>query len=257
MSHEDLFREVLEKTGAYEAPDMDESTVMLETTGLSDEETVAEKTASSVTVVNLFRSPDAHPLVLDLALLYKYGPEWLYWELETLQLRISQDFNTPTVSDLNMEKVQACKALHLVDTFWLQWEVFLPCAMALNGVFADFEVMTAPSVAQCMVAVDIANRIREDVTWSPEIKRFLGVIHRHDDILCVQPPLQFVEIDVEGLPLDCGKVAEMWPEARRLGRAPDGDTIELEQLRRMLDARAHLEEDQKRRQNQLIILKHV
>lgn len=265
MSH-DLFSSVFEKASSYEAnepPEVlgeDEPTAIVETADGDDSDDEPEKPAekiSSVTVMNLFRNPDAHPIVLDLALLRKYGPEWLGWELETLEVRIPQDFHTPTISDLNMEKVQACKALHLVDTFWLQWEVFAPCTVALNGLYADFKVMQVPTVEQCMVAVDIANRIREDVPWSLEVKRYLGVVHRFDDILCVQPPLEFVEIDVEGLPLDCARVAALWPLARRMGRPPESGTIEAEQLRRMLAAREYLEASRAQLRAQLSVIRHV
>jgi hypothetical protein len=206
---------------------------------------------------SLFRMPEAHPLVLDLVLLKKYGPEWLGWELETLELRIREDFRSPSVSDLNIEKLQACKTLHLVDTFWLQWEVFLACTVALSGSFFDHEVMQIPSVAECAIAVDIARRIREDVPWSEEVKRYLGVVHRHDDILCTQPPLEFVEIDTEGLPLDCAKVKELWPEARWSGEPPRADSIEAEQVRRMLEVYEALEQSRTRFRQQMFVIHRV
>src|SRR5690606_38232738 len=261
MSNEELFDSIFEKASAAPVEDDLEPTIVVETVDGEEAEVQTElkiEKSSSVNGINLFRNPEAHPQALDLALLRKYGLDWLGWELETLEFRIPQDFKTPTVSDLNIEKVQACKAMHLVDSFWLQWEVFQPCVIALNGLLADFEVMQIPTVAQCLVAVDIANRIRQDVPWSLEVKRYLGVVHRYNDILCVQPPLDFVEIDVEGLPLDCNKVAELWPLARKLGKPPPGaGFIEAEQIRRMLEARAYLEESREKLRSQLMVLQHV
>ena len=109
MSHDDgdVFREVLEKASAYdtygEAPigAGDEPTTVVETTDEAKEPVSSEgRTTSSVTLINLFRTPDAHPVVLDLALLRKYNIDWLSWERETLELRISQDFRTPTSSNM-------------------------------------------------------------------------------------------------------------------------------------------------------------
>lgn len=264
MSHEDLFDRVLEN--AQRGPEglvEDEPTEVVETSQGDDDpnptvRTEVEKAKlSSVSVANLFRSPDIHPLVLDLALLSKYGPEWLGWELETLVAHVVADFRTPTISDVNIEKLQACKTLHLVDDFWLRWEVFNPCCAALNGSFADFVSMQVPDVAECMVAVDIANRIRDDVSWSDEVKTFLAVVHRHEGVLCPQPPLDFVSVDVKGLPVDCAEVRERWPTVRATRRAPAGGSIEDEQLRRLLAAWAYLEVTRGRLRSQLQVLQHV
>lgn len=213
-------------------------------------------TESSIkTPAELLLNEGAHPIALDLLLLKKYGPEWLGWEIETTELHLRADYKVADVPDMTMEKLQACKTLHLVDSFWLQWEVFLPCVSALNGLYPDFKFMQAPSVAECMFAVDCANRIREDVAWSDEVKKYLGVIHRWDDILCVQAPLDFVDIDTEGLPLDCAKVAELWPEARKRNKAPDDGSIEAAQIERMLEAHDYLEEGRALLEQQIRVLK--
>lgn len=265
MSTEGIYEQVL--SSAQRLPhDLveEEPTAVVETTQGDEEEnptvhgTVESITkTSNVSVANVFRNPDAHPLVLDLMLLQKYGSDWLGWELETIVQRVQEDFRTPSIADINVEKLQACKALHLVDDFWLKWEVFLHCCAPFNGAFADFQRMQVPSVAECMVAVDIANRIRDDVAWSDELKTFLAAVHRHDGILCPQPPLEFVKVDVEGLPIDCAEVTRRWPEVRASGRAPEGDSVEDEQLRRLLGSWGYLESARRRLRSQLEILKHA
>ncbi len=264
MSLEDVFEQVLSSAQRLPAHlQEEEPTVVIETTQGDETENPTVRTVesiaktSAVSLANVFRSPDSHPIVLDLMLLKKYGPEWLGWELETIVHRVQEDFRTPSISDINLEKLQACKALHLVDDFWTRWEVFLHCCAPFNGAFADFQSMQVPHVAECMVAVDIANRIRDDVGWSSEVKAFLSVVHRHDSILCPQPPLEFVTVDVEGLPLDCAEVTRRWPEVRASGRAPAGDSVEDEQLRRLLGSWAYLESMRQRLRSQLEILQHV
>lgn len=194
-------------------------------------------------LINLFEHPDAHPYVLDLALLKKYGPEWLEWESDTLLLQVPIDFRTVTISDLNMSKLQAVKTLHLVDSFWQEWEVFTPVTMALNGVFPDFRVAQVPTVAQCAVAVDIARRIRTEPKWSDEMLAYLEVVHKHDGISCSIEPLDFVEVDMTDHPVDCADVAQKWPLVRRTRKAPTGDTTTDEQLRRLLIVQQALDED--------------
>lgn len=209
-----------------------------------------------VTVTNLLRHPDAHPVVLDFALLRRYGPEWMMWEPETLEAHIARDFRGG-VSDLNFSKIQAVKTLHLVDGFWLQWEIFIPCLMAFNGLFPDFSVLRPPTVAQCAVAVDIANYIRDDVDWSLEIKTFIGVVFRHDDIFCPTDPLDFVSVDVEGLPINRGEIMGLWPGVRASREVPKGDSITSEQLRRMLTVYNYLEEYRGRLKKQLPSASHA
>lgn len=238
----------------------EEPTVVIETTQGDEQENPAlpeqvEKHASSIG--NLFRNPQAHPLILDLALLKKYNADWLRWEYETLLHRIPQDFGTPTVADVNLEKLQACKTLHLVDDFWAKWEVFNACVAALNGSFADFQRLQVHSVAECMLAVDTANRIRADVAWSPEVSAFLATVHLHDGVLVPTPPLDFVKVDTSGLPGDYSEVANRWPAVRATGNVPKGDSIEDEQLRRMLVCWRYLAASRSRFQEQLALLKNV
>lgn len=205
----------------------------------------AEKTAAEPTPlphINLFQHPDSHPAVLDILLLRKYGPEWMLWEPETLQMRIPQDFKTSEVSDLNLNKLQAMNTLHSINAPWIRWEVFVWCAMPLNGLFPDFEVMQVPNAAQCLIAIDIFNKVRQDVAWSDELKDYLGVVWRHEGMFCPIEPATFFEVDKEGTSIDCSKIMDMWPTVRKEGVPPTADDEDAEQLRRMLDAHQQLRE---------------
>jgi hypothetical protein len=213
---------------------------------------------SPVTAKNIFQHPDTHPIMLDLILLRKYGPEWMTWEPETLEWRIPQDFGGQNISDANMHKVQALKTLHFNDRFWEAWEVFVWCCMAFNGVPPDFEVMQVPTVAQAMVAVDVANRVRQDVEFDEEINDFLEQVQMHDGMFCPIEPLEWVTMDdIEDYPVDCEEVMRRWPDVRKTGKAPAGDTVTDEQLRRMLDVREYLEESRAALRAQLPLTTHV
>lgn len=239
-------------------PEVTKEVSISETVGETEDKPQAEKKAPpSPTFVNLFQHPDAHPYVLDLALLKKYGPEWMEWEVEVLELRIPSDFPTKSVSDLNLEKLQAMKTLHYVDGFWQSWEVFISCVMPLNGLFPDFEIMQIPTVAQCAVAVDIANRVRDDVAWTDEMKAYLEVVHKFDGIFCAIQPLDFVTIDSEDYPVDCKEVSMLWPAVRKIMKPPTGDTSTAEQLRRLLVVHESLEEHRVHLQSQLPLLLHA
>jgi len=206
--------------------------------------------AGAVTKVNIWQHPDAHPIALDLALVGRYGADWLTWEAETLQLTIPHDFNTPSLSDLNLEKIQACRTLHLVDSFWERWEVYSWCLMAFNGEFPDFRDMQIPAVGQVLVACDIAARIRNDVSWSDEVKAYITAVYEHDEIFLALPPANFVSLTAPDS-VDPQALLKAWPDVRASGKAPTGSTILDEQLRRLLSVNEYLEESRARLQKQL------
>jgi hypothetical protein len=251
------FVEALHKLGLSkeaQAQDLEDDDVeeILETLGEEDEKVrLTEKAA-----INLFEHPDAHPYVLDLALLRKYGPVWMEWEVETLEMRIPQDFRTPSISDLNIEKLQAVKTLHYVDGFWNSWQVFLACVMPLNGLFPDFEVMQIPTSTQVTLAADIAGLIRNDVDWSDELKAYLGVVFKFDGIFCPIEPLDFVKTDAAGHPVDCEEIRRLWPSVRKSGKVPLAESVENEQLRRMLFIHRFLQADRRKLKAQLPVLLH-
>lgn len=236
-----------------------ESTEVVEDTEHDDEESVAapDDDDGPVTSQNFFQHPDTHPVLLDLVLLRKYGPEWMEWEVETLDLRISSDFKV-SISDLNMHKVQAMKTLHFIDTYWEEWHVFCWVTMALNGVPPDFKVMQVPTVAQCMVSVDVANRVRQDVPFSLEINDYIEQVHMHDGIFVPIEPLEWVTMDdVEDYPVDIEEIRKRWPEVRKDGKQLQSTTVENEQLNRMLDVREYLEESRAALRAQLPLVVHV
>lgn len=234
-----------------------ETTEEIETTDESPEvgSTGAPVLVTAVTTKNFFQHPDAHPIALDLMLLKKYGADWLSWEPESLPEVISRDFKT-TLSEINFHKLNAAKSLHLVDSYWQRWEIFLWCTMAFNGVSPDFGVMQVPTVAQCLVSVDVANRIRDDVAWVDEIKLFLAAVYRHDGIFCPQPPTEFVKLDETGL-VDCAEVSRLWPDVRASKKAPEEESITAEQLRRLLIVHGYLEDSREQLKQQLRIVQHA
>lgn len=244
---------------ARSLPAEDEATEHVETVEHREEQpdAASRPATSAVTVVNLFRHPDAHPLVLDLCLLKKYGPDFLLWETETLELRIPQDFRTTEVSDLNMAKVQACRTLHLVDSYWERWEVFCWVTASLNGFFPDFEHLHVPSVQQCAVAVETAKKIRDDVEWSSEVKAFLQQVLRFEGVLCPVAPLDFVDFDNEGYVVDALEVRSKWPDVLLSRKVPSEESITAEQLRRLLLVQEALDENRALLRSQLPLVQHV
>lgn len=241
---------------AAELPADDDPTEHLETVEHPEvqKEPTPRPALGTVTVLNFFRHPQAHPLVLDLCLLKKYGPDFLTWEPETLEIRVPQDFRTTEVSDLNMAKIQACRTIHLVDTFWDRWEVFCWVTAALNGHFPDFDALQVPTVSQAAIAVNTAQQMRDDVPWSSEVKTFLAQVFRFEGIFFPIPPLDFVPVETDGFVVDPKELGFAW-----LGRKKptDEETVLNEQLRRLYAVQAHLDDNRALLRAQLPLVQHV
>lgn len=208
-------------------------------------------------VINFFQHPDAHPIVLDLALLKRYGSEWLTWEPETLVWRVPQDFRTSTISDLNLHKVQAMKTLHFNDTYWQRWEVFNWCTASLNNHYPNFDVMQVHTAAQLLISVDIANKVREDVSLSEEVKEFIVQSSKFDGVFFLPEPLEDIQIVPDNDLLSVELIKKSWPLVRRADKAPTNDTILAEQLRRVLAAYDLLRAERARLQQQLPLVQNV
>lgn len=254
----DAVRHIQDRIRQFDA-DRQDPTEVLEVVG-DDEPPPIEAPAANVTAVtkaNIWHHPDAHPVVLDLILFRHYGPLFLEWEAETLRRVIPEDFQTSSLSELNLAKIQVVKTLHLVDTYWDDWEVFLWCSMPLTGVFPDFSILQAPTAAQCLVSVDTANHLRDDMPWSDEVKSFIEVSFRHDGLLVRLDPVNFIDMQRTPDLADFKSIEERWPKVRDARRAPKGETPEDEQLRRMLGAHEYLEESRARLRHQLGLVGHV
>ena len=207
------------------------------------------------TKFNLFYHPDAHPFVLDLALLRQYGPEWMQWEPETLEFRILNDFKAKGLTQRNFDKLQAAKSLHLSDLFWESWVTFCPCAQALSNSVVDFRVLSSLTVPQLLIAVDTASKLRADMEYRLEVKLFMETCYLHDGMLCAISPLdKILNIKTDDYGVDIQYIKDHWDEVRASKKVPESETVENEQLRRMLEAHDLLEDSRKQLNDQLSLL---
>ncbi len=189
--------------------------------------------------LSLFEHPDAHPVALGLLLEKKYGKEWEDLETETLEFVVRRDFRGGGLSPLCSDKINALRAMRGTRDFWRRFEVFTWCALPLNGVPVDFEVLQVPTYAQALVAADIGRTLRPDAEWSQEMRSYLRVVAEHDGVFCAIEPLDFLKFEPRGL-LDPKDVQSRWPAVIRAGKPPSEETIIAEQLRRAFAARAYM-----------------
>lgn len=207
--------------------------------------------------INLLQHPDSHPVVLDVMLLRDYGPEWLEWDFETLLYRLRKDYNTPNVSDVTKDKLQGIKAIHMVDSFWQDWDVFSHITLAFNSVPVDFSVAPQITLKQASVAVDMAKRMRGEVPWSEEMLAFLHQLHIFDGYAVSIPPLEFITVDAEAYPVDEEEVKRRWPEVKAARKVEPKLTPENVQLSLLLELYEELEASRELLAEQLPMLYHA
>lgn len=161
--------------------------------------------STPLTVRNIFTHFDAHPVVLDLALLKAFGVDWFSWDSSTLYQEIQRVFSSQ-ISEHARAKIQAIKTLHVSDKPWTSWQVFEKVIQALNSSIPRWEFMQAPSLDQLFAGIDIMTSIRPEI-FDDEVKAYIAAAVLNEDVFFVPPPLDFAQVEVSHpryVCLDCG-----------------------------------------------------
>lgn len=161
---------------------------------------------------SVFSHPEAHPLALDLVLLKNFELEWLTWLPETLFHEIEQTFTT-SIAEVNKLKILAAQTLHVVDTFWEEWEIFEKSLWALNGQVPRLDTIQPPDLSMLMAGVDMANSIRQE-TYGEEVARYCAAVFLHENVFYAPDPLEFCQKYIEQPTYkcnDCGQVGSALP----------------------------------------------
>jgi hypothetical protein len=144
-----------------------------------------------VTKSNLFSHSEAHPYVLDLALIKTFKFDWFTWDPETVFQEIKLTFNT-SIADINRVKLMAIMTLHVTDSSWEQWEIFENTIIALNGQIPRPTYIQPCDVSALMAGVDIINDIRKE-DFNDEVGRYVAACFLNDEISYAPPPLDFAQ----------------------------------------------------------------
>lgn len=155
----------------------------------------------AITIRNLFTHHDAHPVVLDLALLKTFGVEWFSWDPTTIWTEISRIFKTQ-ISEHTRAKINTVKSLHASNLPWRSWHVFEKIVQGLNNNLPNWEIMQVPSVEQLYVAVDIMSSIKKE-EFNHEVKAYVTSSLLHEEITYAPAPLDFVAIELSHAVYHC------------------------------------------------------
>jgi hypothetical protein len=168
--------------------------------------------ATPVTMRNLFTHPEAHPVVLQFALVKAFGTTWLDWEPATLFTEIRRSFNTD-LSEHIRAKVQVVKTVLGVNAPWQRWEVFEKVIQGLNGNIPRWDIMQKPSFAELYAGVDILEVLHHE-DFGPEPQLYMTGIVLDEGLSYVPPPLDFLQVRVSQPYIrckDCGNERSTMP----------------------------------------------
>lgn len=152
---------------------------------------VGREEKRSVTSQNLFTRPEAHPVVLDLALLKIFGAEWFTWLLDTVLWEIERELKT-SVADTNKVKIAACMNLHVGEDFWGRWEIFEKTLHSLVGNVTRIDLLHPPELGVLYAGVSMANQVRPE-PFQEEVARYCAAVHRFHEVCYAPAPLDFCQ----------------------------------------------------------------
>jgi hypothetical protein len=166
-----------------------------------DENTKTAAVEQGLSAQNIWRHPDAHPLVLALMLLDKYGPEYIDWHPDVLKLTLERD--KIQVSNSAWTKVLAGRVALNSPSPWRQWEVFHWLCRALNGMTPNFTYFEKPEIGHLVSGFETMKACDPKRPTGFAIDKFVATVFQDEGIAFVPPPLDFCTRELEGRQLEC------------------------------------------------------
>lgn len=161
----------------------------------------------AVTVQNIWRHPNAHPLVLTLMLLDKYGEDYVNWDPEALRLTLLKD--NCKCSESVWTKILAARVLLTSPAPWRQWEQFHWISQGLAGKPPNFVYLEKPQIGFLMSAADSMRILDVTRSFGEDVTKYVATVFKDAGIAYCPTPLSFAqdELDDKHIEcLDCGTV---------------------------------------------------
>jgi hypothetical protein len=154
-----------------------------------------------VTTKNIWRHPNAHPLVLSLLLMDRYGQDYIDWEPEALRLTLRKD--DILLSESVWTKILAMRVLLSSPAPWRQWEQFHWISLGLAGRAPNFKFMEKPQLGFLMSAIDTMRHVDRPRPFSEDIGKFIAASCRDAGIAYCPSPFQFVQEELDDPHIKC------------------------------------------------------
>lgn len=160
-----------------------------------------EKTASRADPILLLKDPEAHPLVLMMLVLDRYGDACLEWDPEVLRATLIKD--NIQMSGLCLDKLRAVMVMIMSPSPWRQWEVFHWMCRAVTGRAPNFVFLESPEIGAMMVCADIMKLIDPPRKTAIEVDKFVAAALKLEGHVYAPPPLDFAQRELEDPQLSC------------------------------------------------------
>lgn len=155
-----------------------------------------------VTLQNIWRHPNAHPVALALLLLDKYGKSYLTWDSEVLRLTLGRD--GIQLSNSVWAKIQAVRPLFNSPTPWRRWEAFHWVSQGLAGLQPTVEYMEEPELGYAAAAIDAMRLVDPKRQTEEDVDKFIAAALLDHNIVYAPPPLDFAQHEVDRAEVHCG-----------------------------------------------------
>lgn len=165
--------------------------------------TAAQEDTPAPSLDGIWRNRDAHPVVLLLMCIDRYGEEFVSWMPDTVKLTLERDNIAP--SSATLTKIMAGKTLLASPSPWRQWEVFHWTALALAGVAPNFTFLEEPNLGHLMACADVMKILDRNRKTSTEVDKYVAAVLRNEGIHFAPPPLDFAQRELEQRKLQCAK----------------------------------------------------
>jgi hypothetical protein len=170
----------------------------------------SEKTAGVLEPALLYKDPDAHPLVLSLLVLDRYGGDSLDWSPEVLRVTMMRD--NLQVSGVSFAKIMAVRVLLQSPSPWRQWHVFHWISRALAGLPPNFVYLEQPELGHLLVCADVMAIVDPKRQTAVEVDKFIAAALRHEGFVWAPESLSFAERQLEEPQLECGKCQALFTD---------------------------------------------
>lgn len=197
---------------------------------------------------DIWRHPNAHPIVLMLLLLDRYGQDYLDWHPDVLKLTLDRD--GIALSNRSWNKILAGRVVLMSPSPWRQWEVFHWVCRALAGESPNFVYLEEPEIGHLVSGYEIMKLVDPKRQTSTEVDKFVATVFKHEGIPFVPAPLDFAQHELEEPKIECNHCGAVHRDDNDVACVTCGESklrklpFEFEELkaecRRLFDARSKL-----------------
>lgn len=132
-----------------------------------------------LTYNRLVNGREAHPIVLDVALLQIFGPDWIAWDADSTFMAIERSLGT-SASKQTKAKIRALGVLHSNRSYWEDWRAFEAVNWALSGKQVDLVELNPLHALPLLYGMRVARWIDRKSTFSQEVISYAICVFLHD-----------------------------------------------------------------------------